>query len=68
MPDTHADLATDYTVVVNAELQYSIWPGDQAIPAGWTAVGVTGPKDVCLTHIGRVWTDLRPKSLRDRQL
>lgn len=58
---------THFTVVVNAEGQYSIWRADQVVPDGWTEVGVTGPKSACLAHIGEVWTDLRPRSLRVRQ-
>ena len=55
-----------YTVVVNDEEQYSIWFADQDIPAGWREVGVTGPKPDCLEHIRQVWTDMRPRSLRER--
>lgn len=56
-----------YTVVVNIEEQYSVWPADREIPAGWRAVGTTGTKQECLEHIGRVWTDMRPASLRQAQ-
>ncbi|MFI1189987.1 MbtH family protein [Streptomyces californicus] len=56
----------EYTVVINGEEQYSIWPVGREVPAGWSEVGVTGRKDVCLAHIKEVWTDMRPKSLRDR--
>ncbi|MFH9611122.1 MbtH family NRPS accessory protein [Streptomyces sp. DH8] len=56
----------EYTVVINGEEQYSIWPVGREVPAGWSEVGVTGSKDVCLAHIKEVWTDMRPKSLRDR--
>jgi MbtH protein len=55
-----------YTVVVNDEEQYSIWPADKDVPAGWRTVGKTGPKSECLDYIKEVWTDMRPKSLRDR--
>ncbi|WP_035804926.1 MbtH family protein [Kitasatospora mediocidica] len=54
-----------YLVVVNHEEQYSIWPEGQDLPPGWTPDGVSGAKDVCLRHIDEVWTDMRPKSLRD---
>lgn len=54
-----------YTVVVNHEEQYSIWLADRDLPAGWTAVGVTGQKQECLDHIAKVWTDMRPLSLRN---
>lgn len=55
---------TRFHVVVNEEEQYSIWPDHRPVPAGWRAVGVSGPKDDCLAHIERVWTDMRPLSLR----
>lgn len=57
---------TVFHVVVNYEEQYSIWPEYKAIPQGWRAVGVTGPKAVCLAHIEQVWTDMRPLSLRQK--
>lgn len=53
-----------FTVVVNHEEQYSIWPDGKEIPNGWTAVGVTGKKSECLDYIEEVWTDMRPLSLR----
>jgi MbtH protein len=53
-----------YTVVVNHEEQYSIWPEYKNIPAGWRAVGKTGLKADCLAFIKEVWTDMRPLSLR----
>ena len=54
-----------FTVVVNDEEQYSIWSLDREIPAGWKATGVSGSREECLGHITEVWTDIRPKSLRD---
>jgi MbtH protein len=59
-----SDDSTIYVVVVNDEEQYSIWSEDQDIPAGWRSVGVRGPKAECLDHIERVWTDMRPLSVR----
>ncbi|HEV2640035.1 MAG TPA: MbtH family NRPS accessory protein [Actinocrinis sp.] len=55
-----------YRVVVNHEEQYSIWPADGRIPDGWSEEGFSGAKDDCLGHITLVWTDLRPRSLRER--
>ncbi|MCX5387051.1 MbtH family NRPS accessory protein [Streptomyces sp. NBC_00083] len=55
---------TVYQVVVNHEEQYSIWPADRELPAGWRAQGPRGEKAVCLAHIDEVWTDMRPLSLR----
>jgi len=54
-----------YRVVVNHEEQYSIWPADKPTPDGWRDVGRVGPKADCLAYIGEVWTDMRPKSLRE---
>jgi len=53
-----------YIVVVNDEEQYSIWPDERELPPGWRREGVSGPKDECLAHIEKVWTDMRPLSLR----
>ena len=58
--------AITYTVVVNHEEQYSIWPAGKAIPGGWTEVDKTGTKEECLEHIKIVWTDMRPLSLRKK--
>jgi MbtH protein len=55
-----------FHVVVNHEEQYSIWPADRELPAGWRAAGKTGTKRECLDHIDRTWTDMRPLSLRRR--
>lgn len=56
-----------YDVVVNDELQYSIWLAHKEIPAGWHATGFSGTKAECLANVDEVWTDMRPLSLR-RQL
>ena len=54
-----------YRVVVNDEGQYSIWDASRTLPAGWHDAGYTGKREDCLSHINEVWTDMRPKSLRD---
>jgi len=53
-----------YLVVLNDEEQYSIWPEGKPIPAGWRAEGFSGAQESCLAHIEKVWTDMRPASLR----
>jgi MbtH protein len=58
------DDTTTYTVVVNHEEQYSIWPAGREIPNGWREAGKTGSKSDCLEYIKEVWTDMRPLSLR----
>jgi MbtH protein len=56
-----------HQVVINDEEQYSIWPLDRALPPGWHAVGKQGARRACLEYIDEVWTDMRPKSLRDAE-
>jgi MbtH protein len=58
------DDTRSFQVVLNDEEQYSLWPEDRELPAGWHAEGMRGPKADCLAHIDRVWTDMRPRSLR----
>ncbi len=55
-----------FNVVMNDEEQYSIWPAQREIPAGWKAVGKSGKKAECLAYIEEVWTDMRPLSLRKK--
>ncbi|MCK9874152.1 MbtH family NRPS accessory protein [Nocardiopsis dassonvillei] len=57
-----------FLVVMNHEDQYSIWPAHRQLPAGWRAEGTSGSRDACLDHIERVWTDMRPRSLRERSV
>ncbi|GGW16154.1 MbtH protein [Streptomyces capoamus] len=55
-----------YLVVLNDEEQYSIWLADRELPLGWRSEGTHGSREECLAHIGTVWTDMRPLSLRLR--
>jgi MbtH protein len=54
----------NYQVVVNDEEQYSVWPSGRNVPEGWRCEGPEGSKDECIAYIERVWTDMRPLSLR----
>ena len=50
----HSDEREDttiYNVVVNQEEQYSIWPADRELPAGWRDAGKSGLKQECLDYI-----------------
>lgn len=58
------DENTIFKVVLNHEEQYSIWPKNMDLPTGWKEDGTEGVKQVCLQHIEKVWTDMRPLSLR----
>ena len=54
-----------FSVVVNDEEQYSIWPEGVEVPNGWRVAGpVDAPRGQCLDYIDEVWTDMRPKSIR----
>ena len=61
--DQEAD-STIYKVVMNHEEQYSIWPATRENAPGWRDAGPSGSKAECLAYIERVWTDMRPLSLR----
>ncbi|GAA4799918.1 MbtH family protein [Lysobacter hankyongensis] len=63
---TNGEDTTIYAVVVNHEEQYSIWPAERELPLGWQAEGFRGDKAACLAHIEEIWTDMRPRSLRER--
>lgn len=54
-----------WSVVINLEHQYSIWPTFKAIPLGWKTVEKTGTKEECLNYIKEVWVDMRPRSLQE---
>jgi MbtH protein len=51
-------------VLVNEEEQYSFWPEWKEIPKGWKDAGFWGTKDECVEYVKKVWTDMRPLSLR----
>jgi MbtH protein len=54
-------------VVVNDEEQYSLWPEGRELPGGWRAAGMSGSREACLEYIRKVWTDMRPRSVREAQ-
>ncbi|WP_370964025.1 MbtH family protein [Amycolatopsis sp. cg9] len=58
------DAFKDFTVVVNDEEQYSIWPAELPVPAGWQPAGKSGSREECVAWVDETWTDIRPKSLR----
>ncbi len=66
MTNPFEDEANEFMVLVNEELQYSLWPTFREVPAGWTAVGPRGSRKVCLDYIEENWADMRPKSLVDQ--
>lgn len=59
--------APRYDVVRNDEEQYSLWEADRELPLGWHREGTSGTREECVAHIDRIWTDIRPRSVRTRQ-
>ncbi|WP_372405355.1 MbtH family protein [Streptomyces luteireticuli] len=57
------DQDATYQVLVNHENQHSLWPEFAEVPAGWTVAHGPAPRQECLDHIERHWTDMRPASL-----
>lgn len=58
------DDSNTYVVLINDEEQYSLWPEFKKIPDGWRAVGMKGTRQECSGYVDKVWTDMRPLSLR----
>lgn len=65
MADSMDDDKREYIVLMNTEEQYSLWLASRKVPAGWVVVGPKGKKKECLEWVGKTWTDMRPKSLRE---
>jgi MbtH protein len=58
-------VADQYLVVRNDEEQYSLWPAGRQVPPGWHETGFAGTEEECVAHVDEVWTDMRPRSLRE---
>lgn len=55
-----------YYVLVNDEEQHSLWPAFAEVPAGWRIVFGEDTRSACVAYVEEHWTDLRPRSLRER--
>lgn len=53
-----------FSVVVNDEGQYSLWPVFAAVPAGWQVAFGEASRAECLAYVEKNWTDMRPVSLQ----
>ncbi|MFE3630978.1 MbtH family protein [Streptomyces goshikiensis] len=53
-----------WTVVINTEEQYGLFPAGIEIPGAWRAAGFTGTEAECTGYVDEQWTDMRPLSLR----
>jgi glycopeptidolipid biosynthesis protein len=55
-----------FFVLINDEEQHSLWPSFADVPEGWRVVFGEADRAACLEYIEQNWTDIRPKSLRER--
>lgn len=53
-----------FCVLINAEMQYSMWPTSLDVPSGWRVAKQSASKEECLTFVRENWVDLRPLSGR----
>jgi MbtH protein len=55
-----------WTVLVNFEEQYGLYPVGKKVPEGWRTAdpNFTGTEDECQAYVDEAWTDMRPASLR----
>jgi MbtH protein len=63
MTNPFEDEERQYLVLVNGESQYSVWPSDLRIPAGWEPVLTGASLRECEQYVNETWKDLRPASL-----
>lgn len=60
------DDSGSFFVLVNDEEQHSLWPSFADVPSGWSVAYGQAGRQACLDFIDQNWTDIRPKSLRER--
>ena len=65
MSNPFEDDSRFYVVLCNNEEQYSLWPANLDVPAGWTVVHSEDTRQACQEYIEQNWTDMRPRSLRE---
>ncbi|MET9763704.1 MbtH family NRPS accessory protein [Streptomyces sp. NPDC006372] len=66
MPHPFEDDSREYLALLNEEEQYSLWPQGITVPDGWRVVYGPATRAKTIDYIDHAWTDMRPKSLRDR--
>jgi glycopeptidolipid biosynthesis protein len=55
-----------FLVLVNDQQQHSLWPSFADVPSGWRVIHGEAGRQACLDFIDQHWTDIRPRSLRER--
>lgn len=66
MSNPFDDSDGQFLVLVNDEDQHSIWPVFAQVPPGWRVVYGAADRASCLDYVERNWTDIRPRSLREK--
>jgi MbtH protein len=62
MSNPFEDQDAQFSVLINHEGQYSLWPQFAPIPDGWSEVLRAGRQE-CMDYVEQNWTDMRPRSL-----
>ena len=65
MSNPFDDRSGSFSVLVNDEDEYSLWPAAVDVPPGWRVARPAGTLDAARQHVDEVWTDLRPRSLAE---
>ncbi len=55
-----------FSVLINQEGQYSLWPEFATVPQGWDVAFGPGDRSSCLEYVDEHWVDMRPRSLVNR--
>jgi len=63
MSNPFDDRSGSFSVLVNDEDEYSLWPAAVDVPPGWRVARPAGTLEAARQHVDEVWTDLRPRSL-----
>ena len=66
MANPFEDESASYVVLANQEEQYSLWPAGKDVPSGWITVLQANTRQACLDFVNCTWTDMRPKTLKER--
>jgi MbtH protein len=53
-----------WTVLINEEEQYALFPAVLPVPGGWREAGFSGTEEACMRYVDENWLDMRPLSLR----
>lgn len=48
----------NFTVLVNAAGEHSLWPASTPVPSGWTVAHGPSRRGACLDYVNEAWRDL----------